>query len=325
MIEVQHLTKTYRVPLKEPGFVGSVRSLFSRAYKDVEAVKDLSFTIQQGERVGFLGPNGAGKTTTLKMLAGLLHPTSGAVKVLGARPQDRDPAFLRQITLVMGQKQQLLWDLPPRETFELNRAMYGIPRPEFKNTLDELIALLRIEPLLDKPVRNLSLGERMKCELAAALLHRPRVLFLDEPTIGLDVEMQVQVRQFIAGINQRFGATVLLTSHYMQDIAALTPRLLVIDEGRLRYDGALTELAREMAPERRVVVRGVEPALTALGFVEDGGKMVASVAPEAVNALLTRALAAVPLAELGVEETPLEEVMGRYFRKRDPAPPEGAP
>ncbi|MFN7143615.1 MAG: ATP-binding cassette domain-containing protein [Myxococcota bacterium] len=315
MIEVRGLTKTYRVPLKEPGFAGSVRSLFSRKWREVQAVKDLSFTIQQGERVGFLGPNGAGKTTTLKMLAGLLHPTSGDVRVLGARPQDRDAVFLGRITLVMGQKQQLLWDLPPRETFELNRAMYGIPRTEFMRTLDELVTLLRIEPLLDKPARNLSLGERMKCELTAALLHRPQVLFLDEPTIGLDVEMQVQVRTFIASINQRFGATVLLTSHYMQDIAALTPRLLVIDEGRLRYDGALTDLARRIAPERRIVVRSIEPALLPLGFLEESGRMVASVPAEEVNALLTRALAAVPLAELGVEETPLEEVMGRYFRK----------
>lgn len=315
MIEVRALTKTYRVPLKEPGFAGSVRSLFSRRWRDVEAVRELSFTIQQGERVGFLGPNGAGKTTTLKMLAGLLHPTAGHVRVLGARPQDRDAGFLSRITLVMGQKQQLLWDLPPRETFELNRAMYGLPRAEYTRTLDELIAMLRIEPLLDKPARNLSLGERMKCELAAALLHRPQVLFLDEPTIGLDVEMQVQVRAFIASINQRFGATVLLTSHYMQDIAALTPRLLVIDEGRLRYDGALVDLARRIAPERRVVVGSVEPALLDLGFKEDAGRMVASVPADRVNELLGRVLAAVPLAELGVEETPLEEVMGRYFRR----------
>lgn len=315
MIVVEGLTKTYSVPIKKPGLAGSLRSLWSREVKTVEAVKDLSFTIEQGERVGFLGPNGAGKTTTLKMLAGLLHPTAGTVRVLGARPQDREAGFLSRITLVMGQKQQLLWDLPPRETFELNRAMYGLGRADYQRTLDELIEMLRIGPLLEKPSRNLSLGERMKCELAAALLHRPQVLFLDEPTIGLDVEMQVQVRHFIAGINQRFGATVLLTSHYMQDIAALTPRLLVIDEGRLRFDGPLVDLAREMAPERRVVVNGIQPALATMGFVEDSGRMVASVPPEAVNALVTRVLEAVPMAELGVEETPLEEVMGRYFRK----------
>jgi ABC-2 type transport system ATP-binding protein len=313
LIEVRGLTKVYRVPVREAGLAATVRSLFQRRTRDVEAVRDLSFDIAQGERVGFLGPNGAGKTTTLKMLAGLLHPTAGTVRVLGARPQDRDAGFLSQITLVMGQKQQLLWDLPPQDTFELNRALYDLPRAEWRQTLDELIDMLRIAPLLDKPVRNLSLGERMKCELVAALLHRPRVLFLDEPTIGLDVEMQVQVRQFIRGINERFGATVLLTSHYMQDIAALTPRLLIIDKGRLRYDGALAELSRRIAPERRVRVRSTDPALAALGFREDEGSMVASVPAEQVNALLQRVLTALPLADVGVEEPPLEEVMSRYF------------
>lgn len=315
MIEVRGLTKTYRVPVKESGLLGSLRSVFSRSWSEVRAVHDLSFTIAQGESVGFLGPNGAGKTTTLKMLAGLLYPSSGEVRVLGNRPQDRNPDFLSQITLVMGQKQQLLWDLPPRETFELNRALYGIPRADYTRTFDELVAMLHLEPLLQKPVRNLSLGERMKCELAAALLHRPRVLFLDEPTIGLDVEMQVQVRAFIAGINQRFGATVLLTSHYMQDIAALTPRLLVIDKGQLRYDGSLVELSRKMAPGRRVIVHSVEPLLRPFGFVEESGRMTLTVPAEEVNRLLTQVLAAVPLAELAVEETPLEEVMSRYFRE----------
>ncbi len=313
MIEVRGLSKVYRVPVKEPGLGGTLRALFQRRTRDVEAVRELSFDIAQGERVGFLGPNGAGKTTTLKMLAGLLHPTGGTVRVLGARPQDRDAGFLSQITLVMGQKQQLLWDLPPQETFELNRAMYDLPRAEWRATLDELVEMLRIGPLLDKPVRNLSLGERMKCELAAALLHRPRVLFLDEPTIGLDVEMQVQVRHFIRGVNERFGATVLLTSHYMQDIAALTPRLLIIDKGRLRYDGPLAELSRTTAPERRVRVRVVDPALATMGFREDEGAMVANVPADQVNGLLQRVLTAMPLADVGVEEPPLEEVMSRYF------------
>jgi ABC-2 type transport system ATP-binding protein len=313
LIEVRGLTKVYRVPVREAGLAATVRSLFRRQTRDVQAVRDLTFDIAQGERVGFLGPNGAGKTTSLKMLAGLLHPTSGAVRVLGARPQDRDAGFLSQITLVMGQKQQLLWDLPPQDTFELNRALYDLPRSEWRQTLDELVEMLRIAPLLDKPVRNLSLGERMKCELVAALLHRPRVLFLDEPTIGLDVEMQVQVRHFIRGINERFGATVLLTSHYMQDIAALTPRLLIIDKGRLRYDGALADLSRRIAPERRVRVRSTDAALAPLGFREDEGSMVASVPAEQVNALLQRVLAALPLADVGVEEPPLEEVMSRYF------------
>ncbi|MDF1563756.1 MAG: ATP-binding cassette domain-containing protein [Deltaproteobacteria bacterium] len=317
MIEVHQLSKTYRVPLKAPGLAGSLRSLFGREYREVRAVREVSFRVEQGERVGFLGPNGAGKTTTLKMLSGLLHPTAGEVSVLGFTPKERRRDFLRQITLVMGQKQQLLWDLPPRETFELNRAMYDLPRAGYRNTLDELVTMLRIEALLEKPTRNLSLGERMKCELAAALLHRPRVLFLDEPTIGLDVEMQVEVRRFIADINERFGATVLLTSHYMQDIAALTSRLLVIDRGHLRYDGGRDALAQRIAPERRVLVRGENPALLELGFVADHGRMVASVPTDRVNGLIGEVLAALPEAVLGVEEIPLDEVMARYFRSED--------
>lgn len=281
MIDVHELSKTYRVPVKEPGLAGSLRSLLRRQTRDVQAVAQVSFRIEQGERVGFLGPNGAGKTTTLKMLAGLLHPSSGRVEVLGLRPQDRPTELLRQITLVMGQKQQLLWDLPPTETFELNRAMFDLDRAEWRRTLDELIEMLSLQALLDKPVRNLSLGERMKCELCAALLHRPRVLFLDEPTIGLDVEMQAQVRRFIAQVNEAMGATVILTSHYMQDIAALTPRLLV---------------------ER--------------GFREEQGRMVADVPTGGANRVLAEVLGLLPEAELGVEEIPLDEVMARYFRAR---------
>ena len=315
MIEVRGLTKTYRVPVRPPGLVGALRSLWSREHRDVHAVADLSFTIRPGERVGFLGPNGAGKTTTLKMLSGLLYPSSGEVSVLGHVPQAREPAFLQQITLVMGQKQQLLWDLPAAESFELNRALYGVERAEFRRTLDELVAMLHAEPLLEKPVRNLSLGERMKCELIASLVHRPQVLFLDEPTIGLDVEMQVQVRQFVAELNRQTGATVLLTSHYMQDIAALTPRLLIIDQGRLRYDGSLDDLTRRVAPERRVVVQAVVPELEALGLVAHEGRMVATVPAAEANALLQRVLAVAPLVELGVEVPPLDEVIGRVFRE----------
>lgn len=316
MIAVEGLTKTYRVPVKGEGLVGSLKSLYAREWREVQAVKGVSFRIEQGERVGFLGPNGAGKTTTLKMLAGLLHPTSGSVQVLGHVPQARETAFLTRITLVMGQKQQLLWDLPPRETWDLNRAMYGVPVAEYTRTRDDLVSMLRVEKLVDKPTRNLSLGERMKCELIAALLHQPRVLFLDEPTIGLDVEMQVQVRAFIQDYNARTGATVLLTSHYMQDIAALTPRLLVIDEGSLRYDGSRDGLAQRVAPERRVIVRQVLPSLSPLGFHEEDGRMVASVPAAEANALLGRVLALHPMVDLGVEAPPLEEVMGRYFREQ---------
>jgi len=316
VIDVHELSKTYRVPVKEPGLAGSLRSLLRRQTRDVQAVAQVSFRIEQGERVGFLGPNGAGKTTTLKMLAGLLHPSSGRVEVLGLRPQDRPTELLRQITLVMGQKQQLLWDLPPTETFELNRAMFDLDRAEWRRTLDELIEMLSLQALLDKPVRNLSLGERMKCELCAALLHRPRVLFLDEPTIGLDVEMQAQVRRFIAQVNEAMGATVILTSHYMQDIAALTPRLLIIDQGRLRYDGPRDALAQRIAPERRISVRGSHPALVERGFREEQGRMVADVPTGGANRVLAEVLGLLPEAELGVEEIPLDEVMARYFRAR---------
>jgi ABC-2 type transport system ATP-binding protein len=316
VIDVFELSKTYRVPVKEPGLAGSLRSLLRRQTREVHAVSQVSFRIEQGERVGFLGPNGAGKTTTLKMLAGLLHPSAGRVQVLGLRPQDRPTELLRQITLVMGQKQQLLWDLPPTETFELNRAMFDLDRAEWRRTLDELIEMLSLQALLDKPVRNLSLGERMKCELCAALLHRPRVLFLDEPTIGLDVEMQAQVRRFIAEINQAMGATVILTSHYMQDIVALTPRLLIIDQGRLRYDGPRDALAQRIAPERRISVRGSHPALAERGFREELGRMVADVPTASANRVLAEVLGLLPEAELGVEEIPLDEVMARYFRER---------
>jgi ABC-2 type transport system ATP-binding protein len=313
-IVVEGLGKTYRVPIKGEGLAGSLRSLWKREHREVRAVDDLSFRIEPGERVGFLGPNGAGKTTTLKMLSGLLHPTSGRIEVLGHVPQRREAEFLTRITLVMGQKQQLLWDLPPSETFALNRALYGVPEATHRRVLGDLVEMLRIGPLLDKPTRNLSLGERMKCELVAALLHQPAVLFLDEPTIGLDVEMQVQVRSFIAEHNARTGATVLLTSHYMQDIAALTPRLLVIDKGRLRYDGSLAALAERVAPERRIRVKGSLPALEAWGFTRDGPDMVATVPPVEVNALIARVLAEHPMVELGVESPPLEEVMSRYFQ-----------
>ncbi|HEY5675387.1 MAG TPA: ATP-binding cassette domain-containing protein, partial [Myxococcales bacterium] len=255
MIEVERLRKWYRVHRRPPGLRAALRSLFHRPYEDVKAVEEVSFSIAAGERVGFLGPNGAGKTTTLKVLSGLLHPTEGRVSVAGFLPQRRERGFLQQITLVMGQKQQLLWDLPPSETFLLNRAIYDIPRKQYDATVAELTELLDLGPLLGKPTRQLSLGERMKCELAVALLHRPRVLFLDEPTIGLDVSMQATVRGFIRAYNERFGAAVLLTSHYMEDVAALCPRVMVIDKGRLIYDGGLPDLVRRVRPDKRVRLR----------------------------------------------------------------------
>ncbi|MBK9644604.1 MAG: ATP-binding cassette domain-containing protein [Deltaproteobacteria bacterium] len=317
MIQVTALNKVYTVPKRGEGLWGSLRSIFSREVEEVRAVADLSFSIQAGERVGFLGPNGAGKTTTLKMLAGLLVPSSGERVVAGFDPSKRDPAFLRRITLVMGQKQQLLWDLPPIETFALNRALFGLDEAQAKRTQDELIQLLELEPLLNRPVRNLSLGERMKCELAAALLHRPDVLFLDEPTIGLDVRAQVAVRRFIAEWNERSGATVLLTSHYMADIAALCPRVIVIAGGALRYDGPLKDLAERYGGGRKVVVRTRDEAPETLGpFVREDGALVARLPSAEVAAAVDFALRQVAVADLSIEEPPLEDVLSKLFAER---------
>ena len=325
MIEVEHLRKWYRVHRREPGLKAALRSLLHRPYEDVKAVEDVSFAIQAGERVGFLGPNGAGKTTTLKVLSGLLHPTEGRVQVAGFRPQDRARGFLQQITLVMGQKQQLLWDLPPSETFALNRAIYDIPRPQYQATMAELTGLLELAPLLGKPTRQLSLGERMKCELAVALLHRPKVLFLDEPTIGLDVSMQATVRTFVRAYNERFGATVILTSHYMEDVAALCPRVMVIDKGRLIYDGGLPDLIRRVRPDKRVLLRLSKPVelrdLTPLGTVisHNDGEAIVQVSQEHLQAAVARALSSLPLRDLTVEDPPLEEVMRDLFAQGNAA------
>jgi ABC-2 type transport system ATP-binding protein len=300
--------------------LAALRSVFHREYRTVRAVDDITFDIAAGERVGFLGPNGAGKTTTLKMLSGLLHPTSGAVQVAGFEPRHRDPAFLRSIMLVTGQKQQLLWDLPPAETFELNRAIYGVPDAQYRETLDELVNLLEIGDLIGKPTRQLSLGERMKCELAAALLHRPKVLFLDEPTIGLDVTMQSVVRKFIRTYNERHGATVILTSHDMDDVAALCPRIIVIDQGQLSWDGPLEQLGRQTRPDKRVSLRFGQPVqsadVDALGgrVVErDERRVVLDVEAHALNALVSAALAKLPVIDLAVEDPPLEEVLADLF------------
>src|SRR3954471_2913444 len=319
MIEVERLRKWYRVHRRDPGLAAALRSLFHRRYEDVKAVEDVSFSIWAGERVGFLGPNGAGKTTTLKVLSGLLHPTDGRVSVGGFIPQKRERGFLEQITLVMGQKQQLLWDLPPSETFLLNRAIYDIPRKQYDETVAELTGLLDLAPLLGKPTRQLSLGERMKCELAVALLHRPKVLFLDEPTIGLDVSMQATVRGFIRAYNERFSATVLLTSHYMDDVAELCPRVLVIDHGRVIFDGALGELVKRIRPDKRVILRLSRPVerrdLEAVGAVIEHGEAeaIVQVSQDALQPAVSRALSSLPLRDLTVEDPPLEEVMRDLF------------
>jgi ABC-2 type transport system ATP-binding protein len=321
MIRVRALRKHYQVHERPPGLKAAALSLFRRRYKTVAAVDGIDFDIEAGERVGFLGPNGAGKTTTLKVLSGLLHPTSGEVSVAGHEPRRREEAFLRTIMLVLGQKQQLLWDLPPSETFELNRAVYGVPRHQYDKTMRELVELLEIGDLVRTPTRQLSLGERMKCELAAALVHTPKVLFLDEPTIGLDVSMQATMREFIRSYNERHGATLLLTSHYMDDVAALCPRVIVIDKGKLVYDGALDALVHRIRPNKRVVLRFSRAVATcdlaALGKVvkSDAGESVLQVAPDAVSHAVAKALATLPVSDLTVENPPLEEVMKELFAR----------
>jgi ABC-2 type transport system ATP-binding protein len=321
VIQVRGLSKHYRVHRRPPGLAAAFRSLFRRKYEVVRAVDGIDFSVGEGERVGFLGPNGAGKTTTLKILSGLLHPTAGEVDVAGFVPRRRETEFLKTITLVMGQKQQLLWDLPPAETFAMNRAIYDIPRARFEETLRELVDLLELGDLVDKPTRQLSLGERMRCELAAALLHRPRVLFLDEPTIGLDVSAQATVRGFVRAYNERFGATILLTSHYMEDVAQLCPRVIVIDRGRIIYDGDLRALAREIRPDKRIVVSlanggaaAADLARLAPVVAREEGQATFQVPAEEVSATVARILAALPVLDLTVSDPPLEEVLSELFR-----------
>jgi ABC-2 type transport system ATP-binding protein len=330
VIEVAHLSKVYRVHKRPPGLAAALRSIWKRKFEPVQALDDLSFAIAAGERVGFLGPNGAGKTTTLKILSGLLHPTSGTARVADFVPQQRATAFLKTITLVMGQKQQLLWDLPPSETYAMNRALYDLPRAEAEATQATLLELLEVGDLINKPTRQLSLGERMKCELVAALLHRPKVLFLDEPTIGLDVAMQARIRQFIKEYNERFGATVILTSHYMEDVAALCPRVVVIDKGRLIYDGQLKALVHRIRPEKRITIRLSAPAdraqLDKLGMTgavasHTDTQVVLTVPVARVSEVLRAALGALAVLDLAVEDPPLEEVMRELFRSGGAAPP----
>ncbi|MBT3767889.1 MAG: ABC transporter ATP-binding protein, partial [Rhodospirillales bacterium] len=271
-IAVRDLSKTYEVPVREGGLAAALKSLVHRQTRQVEAVKEINFEVAPGEIVGFLGPNGAGKTTTLKMLSGLLYPSGGQCRVLGFEPFKRQRDYLRQITLVMGNRNQLIWDIPVLDSFERNRAIYRIERTVYQRTVDELTELLDLGPLLDKPVRNLSLGERMKCEVAAALLHKPQILFLDEPTIGLDVTMQRRIRSFLAEYNQRYGATVLLTSHYMADVEALCKRVVVIHHGQLLFDGQLSELVQRFSPHKTIVVELENEGsdLSVYGEVVDG-------------------------------------------------------
>ncbi|MEQ8464664.1 ABC transporter ATP-binding protein [Coleofasciculus sp. E1-EBD-02] len=320
IVVAQNLSKVYPVAVKQPGIKGTLTHFLRRKYRSVVAVQNVSFEIGMGEVVGFLGPNGAGKTTTLKMLTGLVHPSGGEVKVAGYQPFQRESNFLQQITLVMGQKQQLIWDLPALDSLRINAAVYGISHNQFQRRVGELAEMLSLEAKLTQPVRKLSLGERMKAELLAALLHQPQVLFLDEPTLGLDVNAQLAVRNFLREYNQRTGATVLLTSHYMADITALCQRVLLIYEGQMIYDGSLEGLLNRFAPYREVKVELAQPLskeeLSGYAEIEavDGLAVRFLVQREKLTSTVARILADLEVIDLTVSDPPIEEVIGRVFR-----------
>jgi ABC-2 type transport system ATP-binding protein len=321
-IIVQNLSKTYRVPEREPGLKAAVKSLARRTWRDVEAVREASFTIQPGEMVGLIGPNGAGKTTTLKILAGLLHPTTGEARVAGFVPWKREQAYLQRISMVLGNKSQMLWDIPPLDTFRVLAEIYRVPPPAFRETLDELVEMLEMQDLLAKPVRNMSLGERMKCELVAGLLYNPEVLFLDEPTLGLDVSMQGRLRRFLAEYNRRSDATLILTSHYMADVVALCPRVILIHHGSLLYDGELSGLAAQLAPFKlvRVALRnGTASAFTppahASVVERENGHLVLRVDRAATPAVTAQLLNTLPVADLSVEDPPIEAVIDQVYQE----------
>jgi ABC-2 type transport system ATP-binding protein len=321
IIQVEDLHKHYQVAEREPGIAAAFRSLIRRKTRTVKAVDGITFAIEPGEIVGFLGPNGAGKTTTLKMLSGLLHLTSGSVRVLGHEPFRRERAYLTQITLVMGQRNQLWWDIPAADSYELNRAIYSIPQDDYRRTLAELVDLLELGDLIQKPVRNLSLGERMKCEIAGALLHRPKVLFLDEPTIGLDVTAQRRIREFLLEYNRRYDATILLTSHYMADVEALCERVLVIDHGQIIFTGALHDLAARYHTHKTIVVTAGEHPLPENGHLAAFGEIVSRdddgvslrVRREEVTGVMARMLAELDVSDLTITDPPIEVAIERIF------------
>lgn len=325
IIQVSNLKKYYQIHKKEAGLKGSVKSLFKRTYEDAKAVDNISFSIEEGELVGFIGPNGAGKTTTLKCLSGLLYPTSGEVSVLGYNPWDRKNDFLKQISLVMGQKNQLWWDLPAIETFILNREIYEIPKNQYEENLDELVKLLEVEDILKVQVRKLSLGQRMKCELIAALLHSPKVLFLDEPTIGLDVVSQKKMRDFIREYNTRRKSTIILTSHYMGDVKELCKRVLIIDKGQLIFDGQLSEITEKFADHKLITVvfnTEVDPKkLEEIAPIKEISfpRVVFSVKREVASVAAAELLQNYPVADLNIEEVPIEDIIREVFTGKDVA------
>ena len=319
VIEVSNLTKTYRVYRKESGVRGAIKGLFSRKYDEVRAVDKVSFSLHGGEFVGFLGPNGAGKTTVLKMLSGLLNPTSGEARVLGFTPWERSNEMKRQFSLLMGQKNALWWDLPARESLELNRAIYEIPTPQFDEVVETLTALLDVKDKMSTMVRELSLGERMKMELIAALLHRPKVLFLDEPTIGLDVISQKKVREFLRQYNAEHRIVTMLTSHYMGDIEELCERVIIIDKGRLFFDGPLAEITNRYVTEKILTLdfsdARMDRSLGGCGEILEQTPMTLRLkVPRAdVAAVCRRILETNPVRDIEILEPPIEDIIRQLF------------
>ncbi len=323
LIEVQGLTKAFRTYKKQPGFMGAVRGLFHRKYEQTLAVKDVNFSVEEGELVGFLGPNGAGKTTTLKMLSGLLYPTGGSTRVLGYVPWERDDGYRRQFALLLGQKNQLWWDLPARESLELNSKIYGIDEKLFKRTVSELTELLDVKDKLDVNVRELSLGERMKMELIAALLHQPKVLFLDEPTIGLDVISQKTVREFLRNHNATKKTTILLTSHYMADIQELCQRVIIIDKGTIFFDGRLSEILDRFADSKLVTIscgaatNCQNTDLSKYGEVIErtSDTIKLKVKRDRVISVCKALLDDLPVSDIDIQEVPIEDVIRQIFAR----------
>lgn len=322
-VQVNNLVKIYKTAEKEPGLTGSIKSLFHRKYNEIKAVNNVSFNVEEGELVGFIGPNGAGKTTTLKCLTGLLYPTSGQISVLGNNPWERKTEFLKNIAFVMGQKNQLWWDLPPMETFLLNKEIYEIDDHKFKETLADLSSLLDAGEILKTPTKKLSLGQRMKCELISSLLHKPRILFLDEPTIGLDVVVQKKLREFISHYNQKYKSTIILTSHYMKDVEALAQRVIIINTGKILYDGKLSNLVKKFSPYKLISVILRKPVdqkeILKLGKIKsyDFPKLSLSIKSKDANDVASQILSSLPVEDINIEEADIEDVIRLVFAKNE--------
>ncbi len=322
VISAKNLFKNYKAYKKEPGFSGAVKSLYSRNYELIPAVSDVSFEIEEGELVGFIGPNGAGKTTTLKCLSGLLYPSSGKVDVLGFNPWKREEKFLKQISLIMGQKNQLWWDLPPIESFLLNKEIYNVSNKQFKDALSQLSELLEIGDVLNVQVRKLSLGQRMKCELVAAILHNPRILFLDEPTIGLDVVMQKNLRDFIKEFNEKYNSTIILTSHYMEDVRQLCKRVIIIDHGKLIFDGNLSNIIKKYATKKFIKVlfeKDVErQEIERFGKIHEykPGESIIAVTREDAPSVAAEMLKQFMIEDINIEEPDIEDVIRDVFMNK---------